>query len=110
MLEPCRHQCRVRYGRPRVSAGGRSCSRADEDDARLYPPVSWQEARPFSLDVVQVYSDTIQSLVASLATGRHKAAKTLFRHLEPIVEKRLADLHSTDKSLVSKPASQLMDM
>ncbi|KJZ69548.1 hypothetical protein HIM_11061 [Hirsutella minnesotensis 3608] len=55
-------------------------------------------------EFVRITPQFLRPFVASLVTGRHRAAKTLYRYLEPIVSKRLAKRNSTDEWERKQPA------
>lgn len=44
----------------------------------------------FAAEFLSITPSFMRPLVASIATNRHRAAKTLYQHLVPIVEQRLA--------------------
>ncbi|KAI1841565.1 hypothetical protein JX266_012218 [Neoarthrinium moseri] len=50
----------------------------------------------FAAEILRITPSFLRSIVASLATGKHRAAKTLFRHLEPIVKERMAKRANPD--------------
>ncbi|EGR47351.1 uncharacterized protein TRIREDRAFT_109147 [Trichoderma reesei QM6a] len=48
----------------------------------------------FAAELLRISPECIRPLVASIATNRHKAAKTLYQYLVPVVEHRIAIRHS----------------
>ncbi|KAL7907120.1 cytochrome P450 [Trichoderma velutinum] len=44
----------------------------------------------FTAELLRIAPEFMRAMIASIATNRHKAAKTLYRYLVPIVEQRLA--------------------
>ncbi|KAL6803841.1 cytochrome P450 [Trichoderma sp. SZMC 28012] len=44
----------------------------------------------FTAELLRITPEFMRPMIASIATGRHKAAKTLYRYLVPIVKERLA--------------------
>jgi len=52
--------------------------------------LEFPQAVIFSAEILRITPEILRPLVANLTTRRHRAAKTLFRHLEPIVRRRLA--------------------
>ncbi|KAH6605698.1 cytochrome p450 [Trichoderma cornu-damae] len=52
--------------------------------------LEFPQAVIFAAEFLRITPEFLMPLVASVATNRHKAAKTLYRYLVPIVEQRLA--------------------
>jgi len=58
----------------------------------------------FAAELLRITPEFLRPLVATLATRRHRAVKTLFRHLEPIVKRRLEHRAAGDSRPEAKPA------
>ncbi|KAK4236588.1 cytochrome P450 [Achaetomium macrosporum] len=52
--------------------------------------LEFPQAVVFAAELLRITPKALRPLVAAAATQQHRAAKTLFRHLEPIVKRRLA--------------------
>ncbi|KKO98194.1 cycloheximide-inducible-1 [Trichoderma harzianum] len=52
--------------------------------------LEFPQAVVFTAELLRITPEFMRPLIASIATNRHKAAKTLYRYLVPIVEERLA--------------------
>ncbi|KAL7955519.1 cytochrome P450 [Trichoderma compactum] len=52
--------------------------------------LDFPQAVAFAAEVLRITPEFMRPLVASIATNRHKAATTIYRHLVPIIEQRLA--------------------
>lgn len=58
----------------------------------------------FTAELLRITPEFMRPMIASIATNRHKAAKTLYRYLVPIVKERLAirGLQSKEMTPVSR--------
>ncbi|KAH8589196.1 cytochrome P450, partial [Bisporella sp. PMI_857] len=56
--------------------------------------LEFPEAVIIAAELLRITPGFLQPLVAAMATKRHRAARTLFRHLEPIVRERLELRHA----------------
>lgn len=52
--------------------------------------LEFPQAVIFAAEFLRVTPELLRPLVAAMTTGRHRAARTLFRHLEPVVKRRMA--------------------
>ncbi|KAL6875003.1 cytochrome P450 [Trichoderma novae-zelandiae] len=59
--------------------------------------LEFPQAVVFAAEFLRISPEFIRPLVAAIATNRHRAAKTLYRYLVPIVEQRLAVRHIQPK-------------
>ncbi|KAI1330302.1 cytochrome P450 [Xylariaceae sp. FL0255] len=56
----------------------------------------------FTAEILRITPEFLRPLVASWATSGHRAAKTLFRYLEPVVSERMAMQASQAKGTIPK--------